>query len=581
MAAEEKAAVLAGNMSALKFDYIVVGSGAAGLSAALKLAASGRVAVITKRAPETSNSALAQGGIAAVTDPKDSFALHAADTLRTGAGLSDPEIVRMTISEAPARIRELVDLGTRFTKKGTGFELGLEGGHSRRRILHAADATGREMERALLQACLSERNVSFFPYFHAVDLILRHRPAKTRPGANRCLGVYALEQATGRVHSFLAGTTVLASGGAGKVYLYTSNPDVTTGDGMAMAYRAGLPLVNMEFVQFHPTCLFHPQAKSFLISEALRGEGGILRGADGKAFMAGYSRHRELAPRDIVARAIDSELKRTGEDCVFLDMTHLKAAFLKKRFPTIHAKCLSLGIDITRAPIPVVPAAHFFCGGVGVDDRGRTAMPGLFAIGEVSHTGLHGANRLASNSLLEACVFAHRAAGAAAAEHRPLPAGEKPAHWTTGNARPSDEAVVIKHNWDEIRTLMWNYVGIVRSDKRLARAAARMELISGEIIKYYWDFLPTRDLLELRNIACLAEVIIRSARSRKESRGLHYTVDYPAPSRRFLKPTVADRYTSGLSPRQGHKEQRRAHRARASGPQPRRLRKPRLPGRFF
>ena len=529
-------------MAAYKFDFLVVGSGAAGLLAAHKLAASGRVAVLTKRTPEISNSDLAQGGIAAVTGPDDDFSLHIKDTLRTGAGLSDQRVVDLTISEAPERIRELVELGTRFSEKRGVFELGLEGGHSRRRVLHAADSTGHEMERALLEACRSDKNITFFPYFSAVDLILRARPAGTRPARNACLGVYALEEATGRVHSFLAPVTLLASGGAGKVYRYTSNPDVTTGDGMAMAYRAGLPLVNMEFVQFHPTCLYHPQAKSFLISEALRGEGGVLRDADGRAFMKDYSRYQELAPRDIVARAIDSELKRTGAEHVYLDMTHLKPAFLRRRFPMIHAKCLSLGIDMTRAPIPVVPAAHFFCGGIGTDDHGRTAMPGLYALGEVAHTGLHGANRLASNSLLEACVFAHRAARAAREDRVERRPSGRPLHWTTGNARPSDEAVIIKHNWDEIRTLMWNYVGIVRSDKRLARASARVKVISEEIVKYYWDFLPTRDLLELRNIACLADVIIRSARSRKESRGLHYTVDYPEASPKFARPTVIDRY---------------------------------------
>ncbi len=529
-------------MSVNRYDFLVIGSGAAGLLAARKLAAAGRVAVLTKRTPDVSNSDLAQGGIAAVTSRDDDFSLHIADTLRTGAGLCDRRIVELTITEAPARIEELVELGTRFSRKGGAFELGLEGGHSRRRVLHAADATGHEIERALLEACRSDRNITFFPFHSAVDLILRSRPAGTRPGGNACLGAYALEEATGKVHSFLAGTTVLASGGAGKVYRYTSNPNVTTGDGMAMAYRAGLPLANMEFVQFHPTCLYHPQAKSFLISEALRGEGGVLRDAAGRAFMKDYSKYLELAPRDIVARAIDSELKRTGADCVYLDMTHLKAAFLKRRFPMIFAKCLSLGIDMTKAPIPVVPAAHFFCGGVTTDEYGRTAMPGLYAVGEAAYTGLHGANRLASNSLLEACVFAHRAAEAVKGDYIARRAPARPAHWTTGNARPSDEAVVIKHNWDEIRTLMWNYVGIVRSDKRLARAAARMELISAEIVKYYWDFLPTRDLLELRNIACLADVIIASARSRRESRGLHYTVDYPEASPRLARPTIVDRY---------------------------------------
>ncbi len=531
-------------MSTYKYDFLVIGSGAAGLLTAHKLSKAGRVAVITKRSLDMSNSSMAQGGIAAVTAPNDNFSLHIADTLRTGAGLSDPRIVKMTISEAPARVRELVELGTRFTLTDKDFELGLEGGHSRRRVLHAADATGREITRALIKTCVSEKNITFFPQYSAVDFILKSRPARVRPDKNACLGVYALEEATGRVHSFLARATVLASGGAGKVYRYTSNPDVATGDGMAMAYRAGLKLVNMEFVQFHPTCLYHPQAKSFLISEALRGEGGILRDSEGKAFMKSYSRYKDLAPRDIVARAIDSELKRSGADCVYLDMTHLDAAFLKKRFPTIYSQCLRFGIDITKTPIPVVPAAHFFCGGVRCNDRGRTAMPGLYAIGEVSHTGLHGANRLASNSLLEACVFAHRAAQAITSGPQDKRSGLKPRHWTTGNARPSDEAVIIKHNWDEIRTLMWNYVGIVRSDKRLARASARVKVISEEIIRYYWDFLPTRDLLELRNIACLSDVLIRSARSRRESRGLHYTVDYPKPSEKFRKPTVVDRYGS-------------------------------------
>ncbi len=528
-------------MTIHKYDFLVIGSGAAGLLAAHRLAASGRVAVLTKRSPEISNSNLAQGGIAAVTSAEDNFDLHIADTLRTGAGLSDPGIVKLTITEAPARIQELVALGARFAAKNGVFELGLEGGHSRRRVLHAADATGREIERALLETCRTDKNITFFPYFSAVDLILKSRPSRTRPAKNSCLGAYALEESTGKVHSFLASTTLLASGGAGKVYKYTTNPDVATGDGMAMAYRAGLELVNMEFVQFHPTCLYHPHEKSFLISEALRGEGGILRGEGGEAFMKNYSKYRELAPRDVVARAIDSELKRTGAECVYLDMTHLNAAFLRKRFPNIYAKCLSLGIDIAKKPIPVVPAAHFFCGGVRADADGRTAMPGLYAVGEVSHTGLHGANRLASNSLLESCVFSHRAAEAIKGEPR-LRATAKPLSWTTGNARPSDEAVIITHNWDEIRTLMWNYVGIVRSNKRLARASARVRIISEEIVKYYWDFFLTRDLLELRNIACLADVIIRSARRRKESRGLHYTVDYPEASPKFLKPTAVDRY---------------------------------------
>ena len=529
-------------MSIYSSDFLVIGTGLSGLLTAHKLSSCGTVSLIAKRGAQVSNTDLAQGGIAAVTGKSDGFALHISDTLKTGSGLADPGIVEIAVREGPERVKELVELGVHFTRNGAGFELALEGGHSRRRILHAADSTGHEIESSLLRICRADKNIRFYEDHAAVDLILDSHPAGVKPENNAARGAYVLEVNTGVIHSFLAARTVLASGGAGKVYLYTSNPDTATGDGMAMAYRAGLRLINMEFVQFHPTCLYHPQAKSFLISEALRGEGGILRSASGAAFMKNYSREKELAPRDIVARAIDSELKRTGDDCVYLDMTHLDAAFLKKRFPTIYAQCLKLGIDITKTPIPVVPAAHFFCGGVRADDRGRTALPGLYAVGEVAHTGLHGANRLASNSLLEACVFAHRAAEDITRAYVRGPLPGRPARWTTGNARPSDEAVIITHNWDEIRTLMWNYVGIVRSDKRLARAAARVKIISGEIIKYYWDFFLTRDLLELRNIACLADVIIRSARSRKESRGLHYTVDYPKPSDKFIKLTSVDRY---------------------------------------
>ncbi|HAH30929.1 MAG TPA: L-aspartate oxidase [Elusimicrobia bacterium] len=533
-------------MSIYKSDFLVIGSGISGLMTACKLSALGSVSVLSKREAFRSNTELAQGGIAAVMDKKnDSFSLHIKDTLKTGAGLSDPRVVKFTVREAPERIRELVELGTRFAGAGGHFEMGLEGGHSRRRILHSADATGHEIERALLEACRQRRNIRFFENHSAVDLILGAHPATVKPASNACLGAFALEERSGRVHSFLAGQTILASGGAGKVYRYTSNPDVTTGDGMAMAYRAGLDLVNLEFVQFHPTCLYHPEAKSFLISEALRGEGGVLcLRPGGVPFMKKYSPRKDLAPRDVVARAIDSELKRTGQNCVYLDITHLSPAFIKRRFPNIRAKCLEFGLDIAKEPIPVVPAAHFFCGGVGVDEHSRTAMPGLYAVGEVSHTGLHGANRLASNSLLEGCVFAHRAYLAIKEDFispRAKAAG-KAGVWNCGNARPSDEAVIIAHNWDEVRTLMWNYVGIVRSDKRLERAAARMDIINEEIVKYYWDFLPTRDLLELRNIACLAQQIIRSARARKESRGLHYNINYPKPESACLKPTRVNRY---------------------------------------
>ena len=532
-------------MSIYKSDFLVIGSGVSGLLSAYKLSALGSVSILSKREAFRSNTELAQGGIAAVMDEKnDALSLHIKDTLKTGAGLSDRRVVEFTVREAPERIRELVKLGTRFAGAGGHFELGLEGGHSRRRILHAADATGHEVERALLEACRQRRNIRFFENHSAVDLILSAHPSTVKPRSNVCLGAYALEERSGRVHSFLAGQTVLASGGAGKVYRYTSNPDVSTGDGMAMAYRAGLDLVNLEFVQFHPTCLYCTGAKSFLISEALRGEGGVLRLAPGgDSFMKKYSSLGDLAPRDVVARAIDSELKRTGQNCVYLDITHLSTAFIKRRFPNIRAKCLEFGLDIAKNPIPVVPAAHFFCGGVAVDEYSRTAMPGLYAVGEVSHTGLHGANRLASNSLLEGCVFAHRAYLAIKEDFiNPRAQAGKPGLWNCGAARHSDEAVIIAHNWDEVRTLMWNYVGIVRSNKRLERAAARMGIITAEIVKYYWDFLPTRDLLELRNIACLAAQIIRSARLRKESRGLHFNINYPKPKAACLKPTRVNRY---------------------------------------
>lgn len=533
-------------MSVYNSDFLIMGTGLSGLLTAHKLSRLGTVSLVTKRGAQICNTDLAQGGIAAVTGGDDDFILHINDTLKTGAGLSDRRIVEIAVREGPERVKELVELGARFTKKGSGFELGLEGGHSRRRILHAADYTGHEIESALLRVCRGNKRIRFFEGHAAVDLILDAHPGGVRPEVNSCRGAYVLEERTGLIHSFLASRTVLASGGAGKVYLYTSNPDTATGDGMAMAYRAGLKLVNMEFVQFHPTCLYHPRAKSFLVSEAVRGEGAVLRLAGGKPFMAAYDPRKELAPRDIVARAIDSELKKTGAECVYLDITARPAAFIKKRFPSIYKKCRSFGVDMTRDPIPVVPAAHFFCGGVETDEWGRTALPGLYAVGETAHTGLHGANRLASNSLLEACVFAHRAAASISGSFTEKKAGRpvKAEIWNYGNARPSDEAVMITHNWDEVRTLMWNYVGIVRSDKRLERAKARIKIIADEIVKYYWDFLLTRDLLELRNIACLAGTIIRSASARRESRGLHFNVDYPRTDDSCLKNTAVDRYGS-------------------------------------
>lgn len=530
-------------MSIYTSDFLVIGSGLSGLFTAHKLASIGTVNIVTKRDIGSSNTELAQGGIASVIDPSDSFENHIEDTINTGSGLSDPYIVRITVQEGHERIKELIELGVNFTRNGNSFDLGLEGGHSKRRIMHAGDFTGREIESALIKACGSNPKIKIFERHIAVDLICGFHPSQTRPENNACSGCYVLDEKTGEIHSFMAGKTVLASGGAGKVYLYTSNPDTATGDGMAMAYRAGLRLVNMEFVQFHPTCLYHHKAKSFLISEALRGEGAVLRLADGTPFMRKYSVEKELAPRDIVARAIDFELKKTGDECVYLDITRLNPGFIRKRFPNIHQKCSSMGIDITIDPIPVVPAAHFFCGGVEADEWSRTAMNGLYAVGEAAHTGLHGANRLASNSLLECCVFSHRAYLAIKQDTSAIKEHKKTEIWNTGNAKSGDEAVIISHNWDEIRALMWNYVGIVRSDKRLERAERRMKIISEEILKYYWDFYLTRDILELRNIACLAEQIIKSAQSRKESRALHFNINYPDSSPEYAKNTVVDRYS--------------------------------------
>jgi L-aspartate oxidase len=513
-----------------RYDYVVLGSGIAGLTFALNVAGKGSVAVITKKNRAESNTNYAQGGIACVTSTEDTFDLHVRDTLEAGAGLCREDVVRGIVEEGPARVQSLIQLGMAFTERENGggreLDLGKEGGHSKRRILHAKDVTGREIETALLTALALHPNVEMFENHAAIDLITRRKLGFGTD--NRCVGVYVLDNTSGRVETVAARHVLLATGGCGKVYLYTTNPDIATGDGVAMAYRAGVPVANMEFIQFHPTCLFHPKAKSFLISEAVRGEGGVLRNAAGKAFMEGVHPLKSLAPRDIVARAIDAEIKRTGAECVYLDITHHSREFLQNRFPAIYAKGLEFGIDMAVEPIPVVPGAHYQCGGVVTTPEGRTELPGLWAVGEVGCTGLHGANRLASNSLLEALVVAHRAAGAVTRENMPAPQKDI-TPWESGSAQDPDELVVIYHNWREIRQLMWDYVGIVRTTKRLRRAASRLRSLSEEVRDYYWNYKMTCDLVELRNLVLVASLIVDSALSRHESRGLHFTRDYPKP----------------------------------------------------
>ena len=514
---------------ARSFDFLVIGSGLAGMHYALRVAEVGEVAIITKREATDSATDWAQGGIAAVQAPEDSFEAHVQDTLNAGAGLCNEETVRFVVERGPDAIQALRKNGVEFdapreADKGE-YDLTREGGHTQRRILHKADATGREIERSLLARVRAHPRIFLFEDHCAIDLITATKTGLT--GTNRALGAYVLEASTGDVHAYTAPMTLLATGGAGKIYLYTSNPDVASGDGMAMAYRAGATLANMEFMQFHPTCLFNPQAKSFLITEAVRGEGGILCRRNGEPFMQDYHEMKDLAPRDVVARAIDTELKRSGDDYVVLDITDKDPSFVRGRFPMIFERCLKYGIDITREPIPVVPAAHYCCGGVRTNMKGESDLPNLFAAGEVASTGLHGANRLASNSLLEALVYADASANEAIERHGQVePVGPVPA-WVHGEATPIHEAVVITQNWDEIRRFMWNYVGIVRSDRRLSRAQHRINMLREEINEYYWNFRVTPELIELRNLATVAELVVQSAAFRKESRGLHYNLDYP------------------------------------------------------
>lgn len=514
----------------LETDYLVIGSGIAGIMFALKAAENGTVLVITKRDRFESNSNYAQGGIASVMSNTDTFEEHVHDTLNAGDGLCHIDIVEQTIRRGPEAIGELMQYGVNFSIRDTEngeLDLGKEGGHSHRRILHVGDMTGMEVKKVLINLLDQHPRITVLEHNVAIDLITSHKIGMH--GTNTVLGAYILDTPNQQIRTVKAKVTVLATGGAGKVYNYTTNPDVATGDGIAMAYRAGARIKNLEFVQFHPTCLYHPDAKSFLISEAVRGEGGVLRLKNGTAFMEKYHTMGSLAPRDVVAQAIDREMKKSGDDCVYLDITMRSKRFLQKRFPNIFQQCLNFGIDISEDLIPVVPAAHYFCGGVDSDWHGQTSLQRLYACGEVSCTGLHGANRLASNSLLEALVFANNVAEATKnLIEQAYPCDKTIPLWNSGSAVDSDESVVISHNWDEIRLFMWNYVGIVRSNKRLARARARIEIQQREIQQFYWDFLVTGDLIELRNIATVAELIVQFASYRKESRGLHYNLDYPS-----------------------------------------------------
>ena len=522
------------------YDVLIIGSGAAGLGLALELGPETSIAIVSKGSLEESSTYYAQGGIAVVLDETDSVESHINDTLNSGVDLCDPEAVRFIVENGRQSIEKLIDYGVDFSRETNPengaheYHLTREGGHSHRRVIHAADATGRAVETTLVGRVQNQSNITLLEHHNAVDLICQD---------GRCVGAYVLDINEGTVKTYRARSVALASGGASKVYLYTSNPDGSTGDGIAMARRAGCPVANMEFTQFHPTCLYHPEAKSFLVTEAVRGEGGHLLLADGTRFMKNFDERGELAPRDIVARAIDHEMKRTGDECVYLDISHKPLSFIEDHFPNVFKRCLEFGFDMSREPIPVVPAAHYTCGGVMTDLNGRTKIDGLYAIGEVAYTGLHGANRIASNSLLE-CLVLSAAAGRDITTHlKDFPEPPELAPWDESWVRDSDEDVVISHNWEELRRFMWDYVGIVRTDKRLERAQHRIDLLLSEIDDYYGNFRITSDLLELRNLALVADLIIRSARSRKESRGLHFTLDYPDRDDTTTGPTIQDYQT--------------------------------------